>query len=222
MNKEPETFTSNFSVKTAYPIKIPFRIFEVCTYLSKQDNSNEFAIIVKASNTGEGYVLTEDFIVPEQTVSSASVDFDNIKLVEYRAQGYNTVIHFHPMNLTKFSSTDDRYINNHFDVSILFCNGDFTDSIVNITINGIHLQLKGEITMQTPDMNINLQNIKKNTSVAYNVTDWEKWAYTKYGIASLDYDHYPVYHYGGGSYESKEQPKNRKNKREAKLKWKLP
>jgi len=196
MMKEPETFTSGYTVIKEYPIKIPLAIYEVCSYLAKQDTSNEFAIIVKAKNTDKGYVLTDEFLVPEQTVSGASVDFDNVKLLEYRKQGYNTVIHFHPMNLKTFSGTDDRYINTHFDVSVLFCDNQFTDAVVNLDVNGLRVQIKGSVELDIPDLKIQLDNIKKSKAYASYTPStgldsyWEpyKWGTTR----MADYDFYEV------------------------------
>jgi len=218
MMTEPETFTSGYTVIKQYPIKIPLMIYEVCSYLARQDTNNEFAIIVKANNTDKGYLLTNEFLVPEQTVSGASVDFDNVKLLEYRKQGYNTVIHFHPMNLKTFSGTDERYINTHFDVSILFCDNQFTDSVVNLFVNGMRVQIKGSVELDIPDLGIQLNNIKKSKSyTSYTGSTgldsfWEpyKWGTTR----MADYDFYEV------QYLDKNSDKKEKQNKKKVKKWK--
>jgi len=218
MMPEPETFTTGYTVLKQYPVKIPLLIYEVCSYLAKQDTSHEFAIIVKSKNTDKGYVLTEEFLVPEQTVTGASVDFDNVKLLEYRKQGYNTVIHFHPMSLKTFSETDDRYINTHFDVSVLFCDNQFTDAVVNLEVNGMRIQIKGAVELDIPDFGIQLNNIKKQrTYTPYTSSTgldsyWEPY---KYGSTRMsDYDFYEVKFLDTGF-----DKKDKSNKKKVK-KWK--
>jgi len=218
MMPEPETFTTGYTVLKQYPIKIPLMIYEVCSYLARQDSNNEFAIIVKANNTDKGYVLTEEFLVPEQTVSGASVDFDNVKLLEYRKQGYNTVIHFHPMNLKTFSGTDERYINTHFDVSILFCDNQFTDAVVNLEVNGMRIQIKGSVELDIPDLGIQLNNIKKSrtyTSYTSSTGLDSYWGPYKLGTSRmLDYDFYEV------QYLDKDFGKKDKQNKKKVKKWK--
>ncbi|MEM3290999.1 MAG: hypothetical protein QW046_05735 [Candidatus Micrarchaeaceae archaeon] len=154
------TFHSGFQMPKEYPVKVPSKIFLVCLALAKKDTSNEFAIILKGSFTDNGFVVSEDMIVPEQEVSGSSVDFDNVKLQEYTSQGYNTVIHFHPMKMSTFSDTDDKYINSHFQCSILFNDSEFTDCIVNLKIGNVPLQVKGKVSVNIGDINVDTSKIK--------------------------------------------------------------
>jgi hypothetical protein len=219
MITEPETFTTGYTVIKEYPVKIPLLIYEVCSYLAKQDTSNEFAIIVKSENTGKGYALKSDFVIPEQTVSAASVDFDNVKLLEYRKQGYNSVIHFHPMNLKTFSGTDDRYINTHFDVSVLFCDNQFTDAIVNLDVNGIRIQVKGSVMFDIPDFGIQMTNIKKSRSYPVAAGWGDYWKpHTKSTGSLVDYNFYEVQYLNEHNNDYKQN--KQENKRKVKS-WKL-
>ena len=155
--EESATFHTKFVMPKEFPIEVPSKILLVCMALAKRDEHNEFSIILKGSMTDDGFVVSEDLLIPEQTVSGASVDYDNIKMLEYKQQGYNTVIHFHPMSLSKFSGTDDEYINTNFDCSILFNDYEFSDSIVNLKIGNVRLQVKGKV-------NVRIEGIELDTS----------------------------------------------------------
>lgn len=155
-----DTFHTDYTPPKKYPIFVCPDTLVACISISnKQADNKEFGIVLKGEFKEDGFYVSKDFIVPEQKVTGASVEFDDVKLLEYRRQGYNTVIHYHPMNLPNFSSTDDSYINSNFDVSILFNNNSFTDSIVNLKIGNVKLQVQGNIIMQIQE--IDTSNIKK-------------------------------------------------------------
>jgi len=150
-----EEFTTGWKPVKKIPIKVPIETLLVCREISKEIKT-EFAILLKCKD----FNCSSDYVIPEQQVTYSSVDFDNVKLLEYRKQGYNAVIHYHPMDLKKFSGTDDEYINSHFDISILFCGGEFTDAIVNLDINNMRVQLEAEIELVTPNINIDKQELE--------------------------------------------------------------
>lgn len=115
-------------------IVIPFNLLSVCRALSSYVDGKEFSILVKSSidlnKDGILVTLSEDYVIPKQTIGWSSVDYDeDISL--YRRQGYTTIIHAHPGESDSFSYADAESINSHFDCSILFnsTNG-FVDSTI--------------------------------------------------------------------------------------------
>lgn len=120
--------------------------------------SVEFSIYVKADVSDiECIRISEDFYVPKQLVSGASVDYN-----EPPMDGFNAVIHKHPRGVRSFSGTDDEYINQNFTVSILWCDGEFVDATVNYDAGaGIKLQLEGYVYVDDISVlpNIDVSNI---------------------------------------------------------------
>ena len=104
---------------------IPDKIQDIMTSANSVLKGEEFSFFVKCNIDYEEQFIevTEDWFYPTQVVTPASVEYkeDNSE--------YNGVIHKHPGSLKTFSSTDDNYINQNFQVSILwvvadgFCNG---------------------------------------------------------------------------------------------------
>ena len=132
--------------------------------------SVEFSIYVKADVSDiECIVISEEFYVPKQLVSGASVDYN-----EPPMDGFNAVIHKHPRGVRSFSGTDDEYINQNFTVSILWCDGEFVDATVNYDAGaGIKLQLEGYVYVDDisvlPYVDVNNISVHKPKVVAQHV-----------------------------------------------------
>ena len=124
-------------------IDVPISIVHVMRAIDKSLKSSvEFSIYVKADISNiECITISEEYYVPKQSVSGASVDYE-----ESPVDGFNAVIHKHPSGVMSFSGTDDEYINQNFTVSILWCGGKFVDATVNYDAGlGIKLQLDGYV-----------------------------------------------------------------------------
>lgn len=111
--------------------------------------NDEFSILLKGEWTDKGFeVKSLDHVVPEQEVSRASVDYkDNLAEV---SDEYNVVLHTHPFTSKgSFSGTDDKYINSHFECSVLFTE-QFDDAIINLSPDGTDhkIQIKPEIKLR--------------------------------------------------------------------------
>lgn len=122
-------------------VLIPLKIFEVMVALDRQID-REAGIVCRGDWDENGnFVLSEEFYVPEQETTTATIEFKEPVL----RTDWNVVIHKHPHGVTSFSSTDDEHINKNFDASILFCDGRFTDAVVNIKIKpGVYVQVAAE------------------------------------------------------------------------------
>ena len=92
--------------------------------------SNEFGGYLKW-HWQEGCVVIDDFMIPQQVVGGATVDFKSEAPADYTG-----VFHKHPTGCKSFSGVDDTYINSNNAVSILFEGGTFVTGIVNIDIPG--------------------------------------------------------------------------------------
>lgn len=115
---------SNDGVRTITSIAchVPPKIVDAMRELDYHFKGVEFSIFcISKWNDKERVLTVQDAIfVPTQTVSTAFVDYH-----EDAPEGYNTVIHKHPNGVSNFSGTDDRYINQNFDISLLWMNGQF-------------------------------------------------------------------------------------------------
>jgi len=83
--------------------------------------SNEFSLLFKGVWISNGFLVTDDYLVPKHKASPAAVDYKE-DLHDFRSRGYNVIVHSHPSkgkNIS-FSKADMDYINSHFPCSLLF------------------------------------------------------------------------------------------------------
>ena len=125
-----------------YDIVERVRDFEYCVN-KKLGGSNEFGGYIKW-HWNNGDIVVDDFMIPEQVVGGATVDFRSDA-----APGYSGVFHKHPNGCKSFSGVDDRYINSNHDLSLLFEGGTFIMGIVNIDLPGnMRFQTHVQIVIQ--------------------------------------------------------------------------
>ncbi len=115
----------------SFRIVVPEKIFKVCKAIANKYPDVEFSILCKAKREGDVWRVSEEFFVPDQEVTSGSVDFKD----KTQLNGWNCIIHKHPSGLETFSHTDMETINSNNEVSLLFCDGRFTDAIANIRLS---------------------------------------------------------------------------------------
>lgn len=128
-------FTSPINVMDTPVIRVPPSVLSLCDAIQQQRTNLEFSILLKGTWTKDGFVVTsDDYVIPTQTVSMAAVDYDADEVSRLMAEGYNCVLHSHPMNMRVFSGSDEDTINVNFDASILYCQGDLCDARVCISI----------------------------------------------------------------------------------------
>lgn len=143
-----DTWDSGLEIIKEPIIKIPLNLLRVCNAIRDKVNNKEFSILVKGRWTDKGYELTEEYMIPEQEVTSMTVDYSE-NLGIHKVKGFTAVIHSHPHG-GEFSSVDDENINSNFECSILYSGGDkeFIDSVLNVSVNN-HLKLQVSAIIET-------------------------------------------------------------------------
>lgn len=159
--------------------EIPHTIFltEKLKYIidtiQKEVGRNEFTILVKGKWSDKGFLLSEDYYIPEQKVTSSSVDYDNDLRELREEEGYNTLLHSHPFtrNGASYSGADETSVNMHFDAAMLL-DGDnnLCKGKCMVSNNGGVLKIDMDIEIISPDYDIspNIDNIKESSTYSYN------------------------------------------------------
>ena len=122
-------------VATSMRVFVPAKVLRACQAIQREYPRLEFSVLAKTIWTNHGVYLSEEFIIPEQFVSSGHIDYEPLAM--YRKDGWNAVIHsHHELACGSFSSTDDTYINSFFHVSVLFNRNNFVTAIINFDVDG--------------------------------------------------------------------------------------
>jgi len=108
---------------------VPKYISNIMKALNKKFESTEFSIfgMIDFNKNENQFELDSVYYIPKQKVSGASVDY-----LEDAPEGYNLVIHKHPRGCRSFSSTDNEYINQNFDYSLLWEGNKFVSGQVRL------------------------------------------------------------------------------------------
>jgi len=101
---------------------VPQKIEQIMKSLTNKFSNEEFSIFCIANYNKEDkrYELSDEYFIPKQEVTSVHIDYE-----EDAPENYNCVIHKHPSGCKNFSGTDDTYINQNFDLSLLWVNNGF-------------------------------------------------------------------------------------------------
>lgn len=135
-----------------YKCKIPRNIHSLVKAANEIFPIYEFSFFLKAIVEHEKrriLIVEDEWFFPKQKIKTASIDYleDNTD--------YNCVLHKHPGSLAKFSSTDSQWINQNFEVSILWSeNHGFCDGVVNIPTIGGRVQLPISFTVEEEYLSI--------------------------------------------------------------------
>jgi hypothetical protein len=100
---------------------VPIELLSVLEFIQSKVNDLEFSILCKGKFNEDGYTVFSEFYVPEQEVTSVSVEYTE-DLHLKRKEGYEVIIHSHPFSKgsSDFSGTDEEFINSHFTCSLLY------------------------------------------------------------------------------------------------------
>lgn len=139
--------SAGFNFVEEWTIVIPHSVDNLLKLLhvNMTDKSSEFGIYLKATlnpDTGKAIIKPvnietgENFYVPKQQVSAASIVFNEPP----PDSSFNCIIHRHPKGCTSFSSTDMNSINQEFAVSLIYIpnepeNKTYPDNLINLKIN---------------------------------------------------------------------------------------
>ena len=142
---------------------IPRTIVETMMYLDDKFTGVEFSIFGICKVGKDNRIILEDtFYIPEQEVTSGEVDYK-----EDAPAGFNCVIHKHPSGVKNFSATDDTYINNNFDYSLLWVDGKFETGQVRIKTPMGYIKVKMSFSYLIDTPSITEDQLKKITKKKY-------------------------------------------------------
>ncbi|MCK5020441.1 MAG: hypothetical protein KAS32_25620 [Candidatus Peribacteraceae bacterium] len=150
-------------------IFVPFNIIQIMNSLNDQFTGLEYSIFCKAEfdKVKKCFILGEEFFIPQQKVTAASVDYQE----DAPGDEFNCVIHKHPRGCMGFSGTDNTYINQNFDLSLLWVNREFHIGQVRLNTPIGRIKLPLEIVVErAPGIGIPeelISKIKRNTYVTY-------------------------------------------------------
>lgn len=149
--------------KKCCTIYIPLKFVAMMNLIHQnlEDKNDEFTVFFRTEVDNEDsmvYYIVEDYvdykksyIIPEQIVTSAH--FTNKEDINFNK--FNSCIHRHPQGVTKFSGTDEQWLNDNVEVSVLFIPASktnknvFPHAIVNLPLaNGKKIQVEAECIIE--------------------------------------------------------------------------
>lgn len=153
-NKDLNLDNFAWSNKSAEVVKeltcyVPKKIHNVVRSANTALVGQEFSFLLKCEiDWEEGMVtVSEDWYFPKQVVTSVSVDYKE------DMSEYNGVMHKHPGKMRNFSGTDDKWINQNFQVSILWIDDEFCNGRINIPTPAGKVQLPLTVVVE-PDFEV--------------------------------------------------------------------
>ncbi|HEX2787560.1 MAG TPA: hypothetical protein VHP32_06605 [Ignavibacteria bacterium] len=148
---------SDINIIRSVKVIIPVKLLIICNHISRMVDDNEFSIvtdILSKENLNE-LKLAEYYYIPKQKVTSGSIDYMPDKF------SHNVVIHRHPDGLNSFSGTDHSYINQNFELSLLFTKKDgFVNGIYNMKVEESIIPLPVESIIDYGIGSIDISNIE--------------------------------------------------------------
>ncbi len=158
LDKPKEAWESGIKVLHGIDVIIPVKLLLVCNHISDK-LTDEFSILTSISEREESTLtLSKGFYIPKQRVTQHSIDY----LPDQYS--FNTVIHRHPDGMNTFSSTDREYINQNFELSILYTKAEgFVHGVFNLKHDDYLIQLPIAIYIDYGLRNIDLSNIERES-----------------------------------------------------------
>jgi len=156
--EKSEAWESGIKILKRMQVVIPLKLLLVCNQIADKVNEDEFSIVTNIAEKDDIEItLSEEFYIPKQIVSHSNIEYqpDDYK--------FNCVIHRHPDGLNSFSNTDQEYINQNFELSILYTKRDgFVNGLYNLLHeSGYMIQLPVQIYVDYGIDEIDITNIQK-------------------------------------------------------------
>lgn len=156
MQRPENQWESELNIISSIQVVIPVKLYLVCNQIAGKVGGNEFSIVTDIKEKdNHNILLTDDFYIPKQKVNESNID--------YLSDVYNhsVCIHRHPDGCNGFSSTDKKYINQNFVLSLLYTRRDgFVNGIYNMRLDDkTMIQLPVEIKVDYNLEEINIENI---------------------------------------------------------------
>lgn len=117
---------------------VPVEIHNIIRSINQEFPNDEFSVFLKVELDFESRQIIVDrdkWYIPRQEVSGTFVDYKEDDL------GFNGVMHKHPKGVRSFSSTDKAWINQNFEVSLLWIYDEWVTGIVNLQTPAGRVQL---------------------------------------------------------------------------------
>lgn len=152
---------------------IPVKLLLVCNQIASRLNDNEFSIVTDIKEKAPAkLILGDEFYIPKQSVGRTSIDY----LPD--TYSHNVCIHRHPDSLNNFSGTDREYINQNFELSILYTQHEgFVFGVFNHKIDeSCIIQLPIEIEVDYNLEPVDISNIQELSDLKFpeNIFDDKK------------------------------------------------
>lgn len=154
---EAESWSSGIKVLERMEVIVPVKLLIVCNHIAGKVRGDEFSIVtnIKEKDDTELF-LSEEFYIPKQEVSASYVKYlpDTYE--------YNVVIHRHPDGFDDFSGTDNNYINQNFELSLLYTKRDgFVNGVYNLKLNDYLIPIPVKVYIDYGIEDLDLSNIQK-------------------------------------------------------------
>ncbi|MDD5361392.1 MAG: hypothetical protein PHN88_04620 [Ignavibacteria bacterium] len=133
----------------------------VCNKIADKVRGDEFSIVTNIKEKEDNTLtLSDEYYIPKQKVAKTSIEY----LPDHYS--FNTVIHRHPDGMNTFSSTDKSFINQNFELSILFTREDgFVNGVFNLKHDDYLIQIPVEIYIDYGMENIDISNIEQESLI---------------------------------------------------------
>jgi hypothetical protein len=157
--QKKEAWESGIKILKQMEVIVPLKLLLICNQIAgKIKDESEFSIVTNITEKDEETIfLSEEFYIPKQIVAHASIDY----LPDEKDSGYKVVIHRHPDGCNSFSGTDQTFINQNFELSILYTKKDgFVHGIYNLKYNDFLIQIPCNIIIDYGLEEIDISNIQ--------------------------------------------------------------
>ena len=171
------SWESDLKVIERMRVIIPLRLLLVCNSIAAKLDGEEFSIVTNIKNrSADTIILSEDYYIPKQRVTSVSIDY----LPDQYS--HSVVIHRHPNGLNSFSKTDQEFINQNFELSLLYTAEDyFVNGIYNLKYEDaiIPIPVKPLIDYGLEEIDIaNIEPVYNRTVTPVNCSDKDDYLFS--------------------------------------------
>ena len=157
--QKKEAWESGIKILKQMEVIVPLKLLLICNQIAgKVKDESEFSIVTNiAERDDETLFLSEEFYIPKQIVAHASIDY----LPDEKDSGFKVVIHRHPNGMDSFSGTDQTFINQNFELSLLYTKKDgIIHGIYNLRYNDFLIQIPCTIIIDYGLEEVDISNIK--------------------------------------------------------------
>ncbi len=169
-----DCWDSELKVVSCVTVIVPVKLLLVCNHIASRVNGDEFSIVTDIENkTIDKIVLSEKYYIPKQLVSEGSI--------EYLPDDYHhkVVIHRHPDGINNFSRTDQDFINQNFELSLLYTQRDeFVNGLYNLKADEAIVPVPVQVEIEDGIEELDLANIERiranNNTDPFSITGDKK------------------------------------------------